>query len=957
METYLLKFSACLAIFWLIYVLFLERQNMHHLKRFYLLGAVVLALTIPLLTITYYVEPILDLGTFDPYGYQTPPFIPIEILGSEAIIETPTNYLPILLWSIYGIGVLLFSIRFIVNLVKMYRRISGNKTVTQRSFIYVLLQELRIPHSFFNYVFLNKSKYEADAIPKEVILHEETHAKQLHSIDIIAIELLQIVFWFHPLIYILKHHIKLNHEFLADQAVLEEGIDTNTYQNILLQFSSPDSYRDTQDYQLSSAINYSSIKKRFTVMKTQTSKTRIWLSSLLLLPIISILFYSFAEREYVEKYDSEIGDAIKEELKEADKLDLISLDEYKNYLGIWYNEDEERTFQIHTQNGGLIWDVKDGNSQYVRYYPKKTESGWFFTYLNQDIKFEFENGYLNDSNGLIFQKINNRATSQNLLIELEDDGQLKVNHQLESPSSLYAHIETISKDLGNIEIKRLIKVTIFNKTNNGDRLLSEIISSLKSNGFNNPMIHDFKNNQPKKSKVGPSFEDTQEIYNPSFLEYIIEIANKGATFYLDGEKISAKEAKALAANSKSKRTDMITQKDIDGNFIVKLSSSKNNQSQQRITTIKINVDKEHNIILNGKPIKFENLAQKADELNSHLSKEDKKNYVESSILLPDNSFIDFSKKIMFELRKVNIYQNSTSYVSNLIKSGVQPKHFSLNSGLTVEEAKIKRKTLLAQHNDEQSLDQLIDSLNTNTNRKWSYTVESEFVDDNLIKTQEKASAKEVAGYNAWAKKIQAESKVLSANAKWYPPIDQQELIKFAEVYKRMSPKQKNQSIEFPFPGIDGKTIEQQIASKKQVEQYNIWAKKINTAMAKAEKNSDVNAYPIVKVKEVNKYKAIYNIMTEAQKKTSEPWPNFPPPPPPPPKSPKAPKLKKGYEEIPQPPPPPAPAKPVKKTKTLEKGLDSSVKQVNQEQKANSKKVLEAYAKKHPESVTQSKING
>ena len=57
MESYILKFSACLFVFWLLYLFLLERQNMHHFKRFYLLGAVVLALIIPLFTITYYVEP------------------------------------------------------------------------------------------------------------------------------------------------------------------------------------------------------------------------------------------------------------------------------------------------------------------------------------------------------------------------------------------------------------------------------------------------------------------------------------------------------------------------------------------------------------------------------------------------------------------------------------------------------------------------------------------------------------------------------------------------------------------------------------------------------------------------------------------------------------------------------------------------------------------------------------
>jgi beta-lactamase regulating signal transducer with metallopeptidase domain len=318
METYLLKFSACLFVFWSIYALFLEREKMHHLKRFYLLGVVVLALVIPLLTITYYVEPSV------PVFNTTQTYIPTETSYTAITEDTPPFWnLENILWLIYGIGVLLFSTRFIVNLVKMYTRISEHTKVSERSFIYVLLQELRIPHSFFNYIFLNQSKYEADAIPKEVLLHEETHAKQLHSLDILVIELLQIAFWFHPLIYILKHHIKLNHEFLADLAVLQEGVDTKTYQNILLQFSS-----NTQEYQLSSAINYSSIKKRFTVMKTQTSKTRIWLSSLLLLPIIAILFYSFAEKEYVEKATLPTSHSINDQYARSIDLKILNDNSY-----------------------------------------------------------------------------------------------------------------------------------------------------------------------------------------------------------------------------------------------------------------------------------------------------------------------------------------------------------------------------------------------------------------------------------------------------------------------------------------------------------------------------------------------------------------------------------------------------------------------------------------------------
>lgn len=295
MELYLLKFSVCLLVFWLSYVLLLEKQKMHHFKRFYLLSSFAIALIIPQLTIVEYIEPIVQ--NFE----VTNAFIPIEEeVLPQPIETTPVLTLETILWSIYVLGATLFAVRFAVNLFRLYRQIATNNKQYNHSFIYVLLKTYRIPHSFFKYIFVNQQQFENNQIPEEVRLHEETHAKQWHSLDILLLELFQIVFWFHPLVYVLKHHVKLNHEFLADDAVLQQGVTTKTYQNILLQFSS-----NTHNHQLASAINYSSFKKRFTVMKTQTSKTRIWLSTLLVLPVLAILFYSFAEREYVEKEQSE----------------------------------------------------------------------------------------------------------------------------------------------------------------------------------------------------------------------------------------------------------------------------------------------------------------------------------------------------------------------------------------------------------------------------------------------------------------------------------------------------------------------------------------------------------------------------------------------------------------------------------------------------------------------------
>ncbi|WP_281846172.1 gliding motility-associated C-terminal domain-containing protein [Olleya namhaensis] len=290
MELLLLKSSGCLLALLLFYKIALEPLSIHKFKRVYLLVAVAIAAIIPFITFITYVQPAFDKSSFI---FDTSTTIPLDT--NFKIVEE-TNYLSIILWSIYALGVGLFFIRFCVNLYKIVSKIRKHTKVKSSSFINVLMEQLEIPHTFFNYIFLNKNKFENKQIPAEVLLHEQTHAKQKHSIDIITIELLQVVFWFNPLLYWLKKEVKLNHEFLADQAVLNHGVDTKNYQNILLQFSS-----NQQELVLANAINYSSIKKRFTLMNTQTPTKTKWIRSVLLLPLLALLLYSFSSTREVEK--------------------------------------------------------------------------------------------------------------------------------------------------------------------------------------------------------------------------------------------------------------------------------------------------------------------------------------------------------------------------------------------------------------------------------------------------------------------------------------------------------------------------------------------------------------------------------------------------------------------------------------------------------------------------------
>jgi len=320
MEIYILKSAACLGILFFFYKLFLENENMHTFKRFYLLASLVAAFLIPFITFTSYVEASESLTNVVMTENSGLGFI-----VSEA--EIATNYVPLILWSLYGLGVMFFSFRFFRNLKNLILKIKRNPKLKINRIINVLINNDVTPHTFFSYIFLNKKRFENNEIPSEVLLHEQTHALQKHSIDVLIIELIQIIFWFNPLIYFIKHAIKLNHEFLADQAVLKKGITSNNYQNLLLAFSS------NATPQLANSINYSSIKKRFTIMKTETSKKSMLVRSLLLLPLLALLLISFSTTELVTKNESSIEIPLEDLQEKASKSQIA---EY-NKLAKKYN--------------------------------------------------------------------------------------------------------------------------------------------------------------------------------------------------------------------------------------------------------------------------------------------------------------------------------------------------------------------------------------------------------------------------------------------------------------------------------------------------------------------------------------------------------------------------------------------------------------------------------------------
>lgn len=71
----------------------------------------------------------------------------------------------------------------------------------------------------------------------------------------------------------------------------------------------------------------------------------------------------------------------------------------RQFSGRWMGEDKETIFDIKLSNGGVIWDIIKDDNKPIRYYPKLTETGFTFSYGDEQLFFNMEDNLMIDSKG------------------------------------------------------------------------------------------------------------------------------------------------------------------------------------------------------------------------------------------------------------------------------------------------------------------------------------------------------------------------------------------------------------------------------------------------------------------------------------------------------------------------------------------------------------------------------
>jgi TonB family protein len=292
---FILESGISLSLLAMIYVALLRKETFFRLNRFFLLGSLLFSVVLPFLKFKVYGPHSVMLPEITVTPYQNLLEV-VTVHGQNFSVTVEQTILSsrLIIW-IYLAGLAFFLARFLVQIGQVIFLILKNEVRKNEQIKFVFLEKECSPFSFLNYLFMSRSLENSEGYHR-MTAHEMEHIRQGHSLDVLILELLTAFQWFNPFMWILRHAVRENHEFLADRAVLESGVSPGYYKKLLLnQFAGG-------QLVLTNNFNYSLIKNRIKMMsKIKSSKISNIKSSLGVLTAIAlVVVFACEQKEMVE---------------------------------------------------------------------------------------------------------------------------------------------------------------------------------------------------------------------------------------------------------------------------------------------------------------------------------------------------------------------------------------------------------------------------------------------------------------------------------------------------------------------------------------------------------------------------------------------------------------------------------------------------------------------------------
>lgn len=297
---YMLKTGLCLIAYYLFYKLLLSRETFHRFNRATLVGLLLLSFLIPLFGM------LCNSGTDSRVEVfqSTWEEVNSQALSSAtdtASAESHTNPAIALSIIIYLIGIAAFALRTMVSYISLARILtSGRHSRLADGTTLILTSNQTSPFSWLHYIVVNEEDCQDNR--RAILMHELGHIHRHHTIDLLLTEAALILQWFNPAIWLIRRELQVIHEYEADEAVLEGGIDAKSYHMLLIKKAVGSRLQS-----ITNCLHQSSIKKRITMMLKKKSNPWARTKLLLSVPVAALCTAVFTIPQ-VSAFASEIAD-------------------------------------------------------------------------------------------------------------------------------------------------------------------------------------------------------------------------------------------------------------------------------------------------------------------------------------------------------------------------------------------------------------------------------------------------------------------------------------------------------------------------------------------------------------------------------------------------------------------------------------------------------------------------
>ncbi|WP_373516768.1 TonB family protein, partial [Pricia sp.] len=334
MLQYILESIVFQLVFLVIYDFFLKRETFFQWNRAYLIGTYILSLLLPWIKIEAFKTAVPEgFYAYPEYLWGTNDAVVVDAAqGSQFSISWEQGLL-------FG-GMLLAALTFGYKMLQLYRLRKKGKVQYFNDFTQIVLTNSSVAFSFFRSIFLGDRIVEKEH--KNIIEHELVHIRQRHTYDLLFFELMRIVGWFNPLVYVYQNRMSELHEFIADAQIGK--INKEEHYELLLSQAF-----QTQNISFINQFFKSSLIKKRIVMLTKSKSLNIWkLKYLALVPmLLGMLFYTSCEQDLFSE------EGLHETITVGDIENLTEDEEVKAYT---------RLIDLSVQPKDWSYVVSDQNS-------------------------------------------------------------------------------------------------------------------------------------------------------------------------------------------------------------------------------------------------------------------------------------------------------------------------------------------------------------------------------------------------------------------------------------------------------------------------------------------------------------------------------------------------------------------------------------------------------------------